>query len=426
MPWESKRANRILLAIEPVVDKGNPATMTTARIDHAEYLEPELAARALRERPGFCFLDSSLPGQGAVSLLASDPEEVLSGSASDWAALEREIGRRMRTGFDLGVPESAAIGWVDFDGSFRFGIYPRVHCWLHNRQEWINPPEVGEIPPDPESPTIDFQPLTAKEDFVAMVSRAQEYIAAGDIYQVCLAHRFQARWEGDAWSFYETLRSASPAPHSAFIDLGGRQVASASPECFLKMSGRRIITRPIKGTRPRRSDPLQDSQSAYELMTSKKEIAELVMITDLERNDLGKVCEFGSVIVSDLLKHEQYEQVHHLVSTVEGNLREGVSHAGALRACFPGGSISGAPKKRALEIIAELEQHPRGLYTGAIGYFGFNGESQFSIAIRTAVFEGGVASFHSGAGIVADSVPESEWAETLHKARGILAAADAG
>jgi anthranilate/para-aminobenzoate synthase component I len=149
------------------------------------------------------------------------------------------------------------------------------------------------------------------------------------------------------------------------------------------------------------------------------------MITDLERNDLGQVCEYGSVNVPDLLRLERFEQVFHLVSTVEGHLRPGVSHVAALRACFPGGSISGAPKKRALEIIAELEPCRRGLYTGAIGYFGYNGESQFSIAIRTAVFKAGQASFHVGAGIVADSVPEREWQETLDKASGLLLAAGA-
>ena len=256
-----------------------------------------------------------------------------------------------------------------------------------------------------------------------MVDRARGYIAAGDVYQVCLAHPFVAHTQVAAWDFYEALRRCSPAPHAAFIDSGPLQIASASPECFLRISGRRVVTRPIKGTRPRKSDPLGDRRSAEELISSPKEIAELVMITDLERNDLGQVCEFGSVTVSELLRLETYEQVFHLVSTVEGRLRPDISHVQALRACFPGGSISGAPKRRALEIIRELEPFPRGIYTGAIGYFGFNGESQFSIAIRTAVFENGRAQFHAGAGIVADSIPEREWQETLDKASGILQAA---
>ncbi|HEY5811134.1 MAG TPA: anthranilate synthase component I family protein, partial [Terrimicrobiaceae bacterium] len=236
-------------------------------------------------------------------------------------------------------------------------------------------------------------------------------------------HAFDSESLVDPWIFYESLRHHSPAPYAAFLDLGGTQIASASPECFLRLSGRRIVTRPIKGTRPRRADAQLDQRNAYDLITSAKEVAELVMITDLERNDLGRVCEYGTVTVPELLKLESYEQVHHLVSTVTGTLREDVSHVAALRACFPGGSISGAPKKRALEIISELEPHPRGIYTGAIGYFGYNGESQFSIAIRTAIFENGRASFHAGAGIVADSIPEREWQETLDKASGLALAA---
>jgi anthranilate/para-aminobenzoate synthase component I len=200
-------------------------------------------------------------------------------------------------------------------------------------------------------------------------------------------------------------------------------VLSASPECFLRMSGRNIRTSPIKGTRPRRSAGDADERSAYDLITSPKEVAELVMITDLERNDLGRVCEYGSVRVTDLLHLERFEQVFHLVSTVEGTLRPEFSHLGALAACFPGGSISGAPKKRALEIIAELESTPRGIYTGAVGFFGFNGESHFNIAIRSVVVRGSEATFHVGAGIVADSEPEKEWQETLDKAAGILLAA---
>ena len=177
------------------------------------------------------------------------------------------------------------------------------------------------------------------------------------------------------------------------------------------------------GSCPRFADPVADERSLRELITSGKERAELVMITDLLRNDLGMVCEYGSVHVTGLLQPETYGQVHHLVSTVQGTLRPGVSHTAALSACFPGGSITGAPKQRAREIIRELEPCPRGLYTGAIGFLGANGESHFSIAIRTVTLENGTATFHTGAGIVADSVPALEWEETLHKAAGILAAA---
>jgi aminodeoxychorismate synthase component I len=261
-------------------------------------------------------------------------------------------------------------------------------------------------------------------EFCRRVARAQDYIAAGDIYQVNLAHRFAAEWDGDAFTFYEALRHYSPAPYAAFLELDGRAILSASPESFLRISGRAIRTRPIKGTRPRRATADADALSAYDLRNSPKETAELVMITVLERNDLGTVCEYGTVHVKELLKLECFEQVFHLVSTVEGRLREEIDHVAALRACFPGGSITGAPKKRAREIIAELEPEPRGLYTGALGWFGFNGESQFNIVIRTVIVESGRAHFHVGAGIVADSVPEKEWQETLDKAAGILLAAE--
>ena len=268
--------------------------------------------------------------------------------------------------------------------------------------------------------------LGEREDYVRSVRSAQDYIAAGDIYQVNIAHPLVAPWpeKASAFGFYRRLRSVSPAPFAAFLDLDGTRIMSSSPECFLKINGREIETQPIKGTRPRfPHDLARDEASARELVASKKEMAELLMITDLERNDLGQVCEFGSVHVPALAAVESFAQVFHLISTVRGRLREGIDHASAFRACFPGGSISGAPKKRALEIIAELEPHPRGLYTGAIGYFGFGGESQFSIAIRTAIQQGGQIQFHAGAGIVADSVPELEYEETMHKASGILRAA---
>lgn len=388
---------------------------------------PLEAARAMRRRPGFSFLDSSLSGRGSFSLLASQPDLVLCGR--DWARLEAELEARVRTGPDTGWPDGAAVGWVDFDGGFHFSFHERVHVYLHDDERWVIPPDVDPVArPDWgvwAGPV--FEPMVGREGFLDAVVRAKEFIAAGDIYQVCLSHPFQSRcWSGDPWEFHERLRHFSPAPHAAYLDGGGRVTVSASPESFLSMSGRRIATRPIKGTRPRLADAQGDQLSSYELMTSAKEIAELIMITDLERNDLGKVCSFGSVCVPRLLELETYEQVFHLVSTVEGELRPGVGHVSALRECFPGGSISGAPKKRALEIIEALEPFPRGGYTGAIGFFGFNGESRFSIAIRTVYFEDGLARFHSGAGIVADSDPVREWEETLHKAAGILMAAERG
>jgi para-aminobenzoate synthetase component 1 len=257
-------------------------------------------------------------------------------------------------------------------------------------------------------------------DFISRVKRAQDYIRSGDIYQVNLSHRLAARFGGSARDLFENLGATSPAPFGAFLDCGEFHIVSSSPELFLRMSGSRVETRPIKGTRPRGADVTRDAQLAYELQTSSKELAELVMITDLLRNDLGRVCEFGSVQVSELARLERFAQVQHLVSVVEGCLRPEVPHAAALAACFPGGSITGAPKFRAMEIIDELEPIARGPYTGALGYLGFNRESQLSIIIRAALHRNDCAYFNVGAGIVADSVPEAEYEETLDKARGFL------
>jgi para-aminobenzoate synthetase component 1 len=261
-----------------------------------------------------------------------------------------------------------------------------------------------------------------RESFIAAVESAQRYIRAGDIYQVNLTHRLTAPWQGGGWNLFRQLADVSPAPFSAFVDCGDFQLASSSPELFLRLSGSHIQTRPIKGTRPRSLDAADDARLAYELQTSAKEQAELVMITDLLRNDLGRVCEFGSVQVPDLLRLEKFAQVQHLVSTVEGRLRPDVTHLAALASCFPGGSITGAPKFRAMEIIDELEPLSRGPYCGALGYLGFNRESQLSIIIRTAICKDGVAHFPVGAGIVADSDPAAEYEETLAKARGFIAA----
>jgi len=379
-------------------------------------------AAACREKAGFVWLDSSSEEESSFSLLGWEPDLLLEGGADAWHLLEQQLDQRTRRASLAGIPDGAAVGYFRFDGSFRFAFYDQP--LLRTTEGWSQTPLHGNhgIPVQDWNPPC-FRHEMSRGDYLNMVRDAKEYVAAGDVYQVCLAHRFSAMFEGDPWPLYLALRNASPAPHAAFLKLGDETVLSSSPECFLKISGRRISTRPIKGTRPRELDPAEDERQAAELATSPKEIAELVMITDLERNDLGRVCEYGSVTTSELLRLERYAQVFHLVSTVEGRLRTDVSHVAAVAACFPGGSISGAPKKRSLEIIQELEPVPRGLFTGAIGYFGYNGESQFNIAIRTVVIREGRAEFHVGAGITADSDPEMEWEETLHKASGILRAA---
>ena len=395
-------------------------------------LAPAEVAARLSHLTGLAFFDTAKSDGDvdALSIVAAAPREICRGHIErDWDTLRAALAaRECAHGSDDGLPHGFAAGRVDYDGAFCFGFYDEALIFRHAEQRWYSVGDLASRLVPHTNPAHctrpDFQPAMPREKFLAMVRRAQEYIAAGDIYQVNLSHRFASPWSGEPWAFYEALRHYSPAPNAAFLDLGGSTVLSTSPESFLKMSGRAIRTRPIKGTRPRRADALADERSAFDLITSPKEISELVMITDLERNDLGIVCDFGSVTVPELLKLERHEQVFHLVSTVEGRLRDGIDHAAAFRACFPGGSITGAPKKRAREIIAELEPTPRGLYTGALGWFGFNGESQFSIAIRTVVIEGGEAHFQVGSGIVADSSPEAEWQETLDKAAGILLAAE--
>jgi para-aminobenzoate synthetase component 1 len=273
-------------------------------------------------------------------------------------------------------------------------------------------------PATPKSVQSNFTP----QEFVEAVERAQAYIRSGDIYQVNLSQRLTTPGVMTGWDFFCQLNALSPAPFAAYLDCGDFQIASTSPERFLRLSGPHIITRPIKGTRPRGDEPTRDAQLAYELQTSAKELAELVMITDLLRNDLGKVCDFGSVQVPELARLEKFAQVQHLVSTVEGRLRRGVTHLAALASCFPGGSITGAPKFQAMQIIDELEPVTRGPYCGCHGYLGFNRESQLSITIRTAICAKDKFHFNVGAGIVADSEPESEYQETLAKGAGFLAA----
>lgn len=388
-------------------------------------ISPEAMAARFHREPGFVFFDTALDSQNAqaVSLIAARPFLMVFGeSEANWSAFKSVLAAQQgRPGF--------AAGWVDYEGAFCFGLYDRVLEFDHRTRRWSGKPGpdwIASPSPVPPSGLLAFAPQMTCEDYMERVRRAQEYIAAGHIYQVNLAHRWSAPWprEADPFALYQALRRHSPAPHAAYLGFPQRAVLSSSPELFLKIDGDRIVTRPIKGTRPRfPGDPRADARSASELEASAKERAELIMITDLERNDLGQVCAFGSVRASEVLKLERYEQVFHLVSTVEGTLRPGVDAVDALRACFPGGSITGAPKKRAMELIRELEPVPRGLFTGAIGYFGFDGSSQFSIAIRTAVIEAGEAHFHVGAGIVADSDPRAEWEETLHKAAGLRRAA---
>jgi len=259
-----------------------------------------------------------------------------------------------------------------------------------------------------------------RDEYISGVLRAKGYIAAGDTFQINLSQRLSARVNESPLQLYERLRSTNPAPFAAYLDCGDFAVLSASPERFLQIRGRDVETRPIKGTRPRGSTPDEDEALAQELLASEKDRAENVMIVDLERNDLGRTCAYGSVRVTELCALEKYETVFHLVSTVVGRLHEGYGAVDCLKACFPGGSITGAPKVRSMEIIDELEPTCRGVYTGAIGYLCFSGDMDTNIVIRTMVVKDGWAHFQVGGGIVADSEPEAEYQETLDKARALI------
>jgi para-aminobenzoate synthetase component 1 len=259
--------------------------------------------------------------------------------------------------------------------------------------------------------------------YLDAVTRVRDYIVAGDIFQANLSQRLEAPLEEDPWHLYRRLREVNPAPFAAYLEFDGVHVASASPERFLQVDpAGHVETRPIKGTRPRGLSPQHDAALSRALWDSEKDRAENLMIVDLLRNDLSRVCRPGTVRVPELFALEGYRTVHHLVSTVVGQLAPGRTAEDLLAAAFPGGSITGAPKVRAMEIIAELEPSRRGIYCGSIGYLSVTGAMDTSIVIRTLVAADGRVTFSVGGGIVADSDPESEYQETLHKARALIAA----
>lgn len=285
------------------------------------------------------------------------------------------------------------------------------------------PPEPRSEAAGPATPRLRSN--VRRADYLAAVERAKEYIAAGDVYQVNLSHRLEGEWRGDAWALYERLRQTSPVPHGAYLDLGDTKVLSASPERFLRLDGRLVETRPIKGTRPRGVTPEEDRMLAAELSSSEKDRAENLMIVDLLRNDLGKVCRTGSVKVEELFGLEGHASVWHLVSTVRGEFGEGLGAVDLLEACFPGGSVTGCPKIRAMEIIEELEPARRGPYCGAIGYLSFTGDMDTSVTIRTLLLKNGRMQLQVGGAVTSDSEPEEEYEETLAKAQAVLEAVGA-
>ncbi len=277
-------------------------------------------------------------------------------------------------------------------------------------------PKYGSFSGDPEG----FKSNFIKSNYIHAIEKIKEYIVAGDIYQVNMSQRFEMTFEGDTFSLFKALYEKNPAPFFAYINAGNHQIVSTSPERFLLQTGKKVETRPIKGTRPRGKTPDEDKKLGQELKQSKKDDAELSMIVDLLRNDIGKVCKAGSVRVAEHKRLEAYQNVYHLVSIVEGDLDKGRDSVDLLKATFPGGSITGCPKIRTMEIIDELEPDRRHIYTGSIGYISFHNTMDLSIAIRTATICNGKIFFSVGGGIVFDSNPIDEYEETIHKGRTLM------
>jgi len=264
-----------------------------------------------------------------------------------------------------------------------------------------------------------------REGYQEMVRKAKEHIMAGDIFQVVLARKISVPFHGDPLAIYRRIRSINPSPYLYYLNFGDEAIVGSSPEMLVKVQRGVVQTVPIAGTRTRGKDPAEDSRLSEELLSDEKERAEHLMLVDLARNDIGRVSTFGSVSVPEFMEIEKFSHVQHIVSRVCGTVAEGKDRFDALASCFPAGTVSGAPKIRAMQIIADLEPSPRGLYAGAVGYCGFDDLLEFAIAIRTVRVKGGLAEFSTGAGIVADSVPEREFEETVQKARAMVSAVGA-
>lgn len=271
-----------------------------------------------------------------------------------------------------------------------------------------------------ESVNSNFKSNFEKEDYKNAITKLKNYIVSGDVYIANMTQRFYTENQEESFEIYKKLRTINKAPFSAYMNFEDFQVISSSPERFIEINKGKVVTRPIKGTRPRGENEEEDIKNSLELINSEKDRAELLMVVDLERNDLSKVCKPHSVKVTELFKLEKYATVFHLVSTVEGILKDDVSAVKCIRECFPGGSITGTPKIRAMEIIEELEGLKRNLYTGSIGYFDFRGNADFNIAIRTIIKKENKAYFGVGGGITYDSIEEDEYNETLDKARALM------
>lgn len=450
-------------------------------------LDPLQAFSAIRNMPYSLFLDSADPahpgsrysyvmgfpietiesknGKTMVTnwdqrlSLPGDPFDIVRQRLSDWVARADHVpnlppfqgGAAGYFGYDLGrtienIPEEA-LDNPDIP-DMAVGLYDQVYAydnktgkgWIithakndrdaKRKQEFMLA-QISKRTSDPVyTPSVfDWRSSDSQKTYCEKVGRVIEYIRAGDIFQANISQRFEAELpvNYDTFGHYIVLREVNPAPFAGFMNLGNITVSSASPERFLNVDTRgEVTTMPIKGTRPHVSDPALDRQYREDLLNSEKDRAENIMIVDLLRNDLSKVCQPDSISAHNLCQLETFASVHHLVSTVRGTLRKDKDALSLLRACFPGGSITGAPKIRAMEIIEEIEPTRRGPYCGSMACVGFDGHMDSNILIRTLVFEKGKVSFQAGGGIVADSDPEAEYQETLHKAEAIFRSFEVG
>jgi para-aminobenzoate synthetase component 1 len=422
--------------------------------------------------PWSVFLDSGYPGstRGRYDIIAADPvctlvthgektvivrgERIVESLDDPFDLVKRELGKIVQPDCELPF-KGGAIGYFAYDLARRLerldavasdlehipemavGIYEWAVVVDHREQKSYlagieRDPEhwrgliaqFSRLPANcPEAPFRVVGEVAANMDkpgYFRAFDRIKHYLTEGDCYQVNLSQRFSAGCEGDPWTAYRKLRTLNAAPFSAYLNLPEVQILSSSPECFLKLTNGVVETKPIKGTRPRKADELEDRRQIRILQRSQKDRAENLMIVDLLRNDIGKTCKQGSVKVPKIFAVETYATVHHLVSTVTGVLADGKHALDLLKHCFPGGSITGAPKIRAMEIIEELEPNRRGVYCGSIGYIGFDGNMDSNIAIRTLVHSGGEIRFWAGGGIVNDSVADEEYQECFDKAAALL------
>lgn len=439
-------------------------------------VDPEVVACLTAERPFPAILETLQPAKiaGRFSIFAADPvETIISQSLTEAPIVQLE--RRIKECCALSpkpcdIPFAGGwIGYISYEAGLpaglvetrssasdfpliRFGLYDHALISDHQIQKWwvtaINwkncrPSRVSatgrlralhqrlesartkqlSVPHAPERKTASTGMTRAQ--YNSRVLRTKEYIKAGDIYQANLAQRFRVESDGSPFDLYRRVREKNPAAYMAFLSWDDRAIVSASPELFLNLRDGVVITRPIKGTKPRCGIESIDASQCDELDSSQKERSELNMIVDLLRNDLGRVCEFGTVIVKDAGSLEQHPTVFHRVATIEGRLASGKRWYDLLQASFPGGSIVGAPKIRAMQIIRELEPFPRGPYCGAIGWIGLDGNMTFNIAIRTMVWHAGTVDVFAGGGIVAESDADSEYEEILAKAKGLLSGVNA-